>query len=107
MCNLPVLDLNLSPSLLSWFMSFMVVLIIEARSSLSSSSLDSSLTTFFFLGLYSTLRARFLLSVEDVVRMSIKLIELMCSDSSKGIHRFHPLKVLLAEKHGNHLILRS
>src|SRR5438105_11514758 len=37
----------------------------------------------------------------------IKLIELMCSDSSKGIRRSHVLKVFLAEKCGNHLILRS
>src|SRR5438045_9736262 len=37
----------------------------------------------------------------------IKLIELMCSDSSKGIHRSHLLKVFLAEKCGNHLILQS
>src|SRR6266498_377188 len=42
-------------------------------------------------------------SSEDVV----KLIELMCSDSSKCIHRSHVLKVFLAEKRGNHLILRS
>src|SRR6266540_3532143 len=38
---------------------------------------------------------------------AVKLIELMCSDSSKGIHRSHVFKVFLAEKHGNHLILRS
>src|SRR5438105_11518258 len=38
---------------------------------------------------------------------AVKLIELMCSDPSKGIRRSHVLKVFLAEKHGNHLILRS
>src|SRR5207237_7756526 len=38
---------------------------------------------------------------------AVKLIELMCSDSSKGIRRSHVLKVFLAEKRGNHLILRS
>src|SRR5436189_111699 len=38
---------------------------------------------------------------------AVKLIELMCSDSSKGIHRSHVLKVFLVEKRGNHLILRS
>src|SRR5438105_6180241 len=37
----------------------------------------------------------------------IKLIELMCSDSSKGIRRSHVLKVFLVEKCGSHLILRS
>src|SRR6266540_7497676 len=42
-------------------------------------------------------------SSEDVV----KLIELMCSDSSKGIRGSHPLKIFLAEKCGNHLIFRS
>src|SRR5438876_1497438 len=31
----------------------------------------------------------------------------MCSDSSNGIRRSHPLKVFLAEKRGNHLILQS
>src|SRR6266540_4472905 len=38
---------------------------------------------------------------------AVKLIELMCSDSSKGIRRSHVLKVFLVEKRGNHLILRS
>src|SRR5438105_8113754 len=38
---------------------------------------------------------------------AVKLIELMCSDSSKGIRRSHLLKVFLAEKCGNHLILQS
>src|SRR6266540_4558453 len=38
---------------------------------------------------------------------AVKLIELMCSDSSKGIRRSHVLKVFLAEKRDNHLILRS
>src|SRR6266540_1745304 len=37
---------------------------------------------------------------------AIKLIELMCSDSSKGIRRCHPFKIFLAEKRGNHLILQ-
>src|SRR5438132_4494021 len=38
---------------------------------------------------------------------AVKLIELMCSDSSKGICWSHVLKVFLAEEHGNHLILWS
>src|SRR6266540_3748325 len=38
---------------------------------------------------------------------TVKLIELMCRDSSKGIRRSHVLKIFLAEKHGNHLILQS
>src|SRR5438128_378891 len=38
---------------------------------------------------------------------AVKLIELMCSDSFKGIHRSHLLKVILVEEHGNHLILQS
>src|SRR6266540_2648343 len=38
---------------------------------------------------------------------AVKLIELMCSDSSKGIRRSHPLKIFLVEKCGNHLILQS
>src|SRR5436190_20628802 len=38
---------------------------------------------------------------------AVKLIELMCSDSSEGIRRSHVLKVFLAEEHGNHLILQS
>src|SRR6266498_1596531 len=42
-------------------------------------------------------------STEDAV----KLIELMCIDSSKGIHWSPILKVLLVEEYGNHLILRS
>src|SRR5438105_13400289 len=42
-------------------------------------------------------------SSEDAVR----LIELMCSDSSKDIRRSHVLKVFLAEECGNYLILRS
>src|SRR6266498_5410021 len=42
-------------------------------------------------------------SSEDVV----KLIELMCSNSSKDIRRSHVLKIFLAEEGGNYLILRS
>src|SRR5436190_14921789 len=38
---------------------------------------------------------------------AVKLIELMCSDSSEGIRRGHVLKVFLVEEGGNHLILRS
>src|SRR6266508_6681039 len=38
---------------------------------------------------------------------AVKLIELICSDSSEGIRRSHVLKVFLVEKRGNHLILRS
>src|SRR6266508_4119613 len=38
---------------------------------------------------------------------AVKLIELMCSDSSKDIRRSHVLKIFLAEEHGDYLILRS
>src|SRR5438128_11957180 len=38
---------------------------------------------------------------------AVKLIELMCSDSSKDIRRSHVLKLFLAEERGNYLILRS
>src|SRR6266498_3456152 len=38
---------------------------------------------------------------------AVKLIELMCSDSSKDIRRSHVLKIFLAEERGNYLILRS
>src|SRR6266498_1695900 len=38
---------------------------------------------------------------------AVKLIELMCRDSSEGIHRSHVLKVFLEDERGNHLILWS
>src|SRR6266540_4534388 len=38
---------------------------------------------------------------------AIKLIELMCNDSSKDIRRSHVLEIFLAEEGGNYLILRS
>src|SRR6266542_2625849 len=38
---------------------------------------------------------------------AVKLIELMCSDSSKDIRRSHVLKIFLAEERGDYLILRS
>src|SRR5438132_13446311 len=55
------------------------------------------------LNLESKVLAWYRGSSEDAV----KLIELMCSDSSEGIHRSHVLKVFLAEEYGNHLILWS
>src|SRR5438105_11421863 len=42
-------------------------------------------------------------SSEDAVR----LIELMCSDSSKDIRQSHVLKIFLAKERGDYLILRS
>src|SRR6266498_3673405 len=38
---------------------------------------------------------------------AVKLIELMCSDSSESIRQSQALKVLLVKERGNHLILRS